>query len=100
MGAYNGDTIEEFLQYTGGRFAGVYGMEPDPKNYRKLCERAERLGIFHDDRVSLWNLAAWDDRDVLTFAPRAGRNSAVADSGRRIEADSLDNLLGKHRLPF
>ena len=100
LGAYNGDTIEEFLQYTGGRFAGVYGMEPDPKNYRKLCERAERLGIFHDDRVSLWNLAAWDDRDVLTFAPRAGRNSAVADSGRRIEADSLDNLLGKAPLTF
>lgn len=72
LGAYNGDTIEEFLQYTGGRFAGVYGMEPDPKNYRKLCERAERLGIFHDERVSLWNLAAWDDRDVLTFAAPAG----------------------------
>lgn len=50
--------------------------------------------------MSLWNLAAWDDRDVLTFAPRAGRNSAVADSGRRIEADSLDNLLGKAPLTF
>lgn len=100
LGAYNGDTIEEFLRYTGGRFSAVCAMEPDPKNYQKLCRRSESLGLFPGDRVRLLNLAAWDDRTELNFSSCAGRNSAVAASGRRIKADSVDNLLGKAPVTF
>ncbi|MCI9405711.1 MAG: FkbM family methyltransferase [Oscillospiraceae bacterium] len=100
LGAYSGDTIQEFLQRTGGQFSRIFAMEPDPKNYRKLCRRAEMLGIFPDSRVRLWNLAAWDDRACLTFAPKAGRSSAVADAGRKVLANSLDNLIGQDPVTF
>ena len=100
LGAYNGDTIEEFLRYTDGRFSAVCAMEPDPKNYQKLCRRSESLGLFPGDRVRLLNLAAWDDRTELNFSSCAGRNSAVAASGRQIKADSVDNLLGKAPVTF
>lgn len=100
LGAYNGDTLLEFLQKTGGHFSSICAMEPDPKNYCKLCRRAEELGILPNDRVRLWNLAAWDDRTSLFFAPKAGRSSSVVCAGREILADSLDNLVGKEPVTF
>ena len=101
LGAYNGDTIQEFLQRTGGRFSRIFAMEPDAKNYQKLCRRAEKLGIFPDDRVRLWNLAAWDDRASLSFAPKAGRGCTVAAAaGQEVLADSLDNLIGHEPVTF
>ncbi|HCB65267.1 MAG TPA: FkbM family methyltransferase [Ruminococcaceae bacterium] len=100
LGAYNGDTLEEFFRMTGGQFASVDAMEPDAKNFRKLCDRAQRLGIFHDNRVRLWNLAAWDDRAQLSFAVKAGRSSSVSADGRKIPADSVDNLMGRAPVTF
>lgn len=100
LGAYNGDTVAEFLAQTGGRFSAIYALEPDPKNYRKLCARAKELGLVPSERVRLWNLAAWDDREKLFFAPKAGRNSAVAAAGREVPADSLDNLVGRAPVTF
>lgn len=100
LGAYNGDTVWEFLQRTGGQFSRIFAMEPDAKNYQKLCRRAEGLGIFPDSRVRLWNLAAWDDRASLSFAPKAGRGCTVAAAGQAVLADSLDNLIGQEPVTF
>lgn len=100
LGAYTGDTIAEFLRFTGGKFHSITALEPDPKNYRKLCERAESLGVFPSEQVRLWNLAAWDDRETLYFAKKAGRNSAVTSQGTPVAADSVDNLVGKDPVTY
>ena len=38
LGAYRGDTMEEFLSLTGGNYRTMTAMEPDAHNYRKLHE--------------------------------------------------------------
>ena len=35
MGAYNGDTIRQFLQYSCGKYKSIYALEPDGKNFKK-----------------------------------------------------------------
>ena len=92
LGAYNGDTVAEFLAMTGGAFSSIHAMEPDPKNFLKLQKRLETMGIYPDPRVQLHNAAAWEDKAMLHFAAKSGRNSTVTADGRETPADSVDRL--------
>ncbi len=85
IGAYNGDTIREYLSYAGP-CSRITAFEPDIKNFRKLCTYAEENGIsaehFH-------NIAAWDKKEALTFYSRSGRNSAKSTSHKNVKAIEL-----------
>ena len=91
LGAYNGDTIKEFMEITKSRYVRIYGVEPDKKNFRKL-ERAfsEKGGI------ELYNSAAWCTDTELPFSSKAGRNSSLSNMGATSEmtsARSVDSIL-------
>lgn len=100
LGAYNGDTVAEFLSMTSGSFSSIHAMEPDPKNHKKMVTRAENMGIYPDERVHLHNIAAWKEAATLHFAAKAGRNSAVTAAGREIPADALDHLVHGDAISF
>lgn len=42
-GAYTGDTIEKFVEYTGGKFQAVHAFEFEPDNYMKCCTLVESM---------------------------------------------------------
>ncbi len=98
LGAYNGDTVEEFLHLTNKKFEKIYALEPDRRNYSKLRRRHYALGsaIFEHH-----NAAAWSEDTMLTFYSKSGRNSALTDNrseetkGRAIEIEgrSVDSIL-------
>jgi FkbM family methyltransferase len=69
LGAYNGDTIREFLHLTDGKYAGITAMEPDAHNFRKLREATSLL-----PNVTLRPEASWDKACELTFSGKGGRN--------------------------
>ncbi len=90
LGAYNGDTIAEFLQLCGGSAQSITAFEPDSKNFKKLSAYVAENDISAD----LHNLAAWSHKEVLHFNGGGGRNSAVNDGGKvEVNADSVDNIL-------
>lgn len=90
LGAYNGDTIRELLSYTGGQYASIVAMEPDRKNYKKLQRYvAESL----DENIEILNAGAWNEDTILTFAARAGRNSALSAKGVDTAMRSVDLAL-------
>ena len=99
LGAYNGDTVEEFLQLTDKRFNKIYALEPDRRNFSKLRRRHYALGsgVFQAE-----NAAAWSEDKTLLFYSKSGRNSSLTDNiseeskGRATEVAgrSVDNLLG------
>lgn len=88
LGAYNGDTVREFIEAAGGEYRRIYAVEPDPKTFRKLQKNTEGL---HD--CLLYNVGIHSDYARMTFAEDAGRGSAVAGQGRVTEMDSVDHLL-------
>lgn len=94
IGAYNGDTIREYLSFFPD-CKKIYAFEPDLKNYKKLICYADECGI---DSSSFYNIAAWDKKETLTFYSRSGRNSAnttVHKSAKATEvfADMCDNYI-------
>ncbi len=72
VGAYNGDTIREFVSYSGEDIT-VHAFEPDTRNFKKLSEYTQTCGI---KSITLHNAAAWNENTELEFFSRSGRNSA------------------------
>ena len=94
IGAYNGDTIREFLSYSNG-CNRITAFEPDVRNFRKLCSYADENCI---DKSDFYNIAAWNKKETLTFYSRSGRNSANTTSHKNtksieIQADAVDNYI-------
>ena len=93
LGAYNGDTVEEFLQLTDRKFTKIYAVEPDGRNYGKLRRRHYALGSAVFEPI---NAVAWSEDGTMDFFQRRGRNSAISGvKGRNIptEARSVDSIL-------
>ena len=77
LGAYDGDTLVEFLNGTSMQFKKLYAMEPDDKNYRKLKRRLYMIG---SALLEAYNVGAWDEDTTITFNMRAGRSSTAASA--------------------
>ncbi len=91
LGAYNGDTIRELLSYTGGAYASITALEPDRRNFRKLSKYAEEQ--LDAARVQLVQAGSWNEDTTLTFAAKAGRNSALAGQGTPTQMRAVDSVL-------
>lgn len=91
LGAYNGDTVSEFVSAANGKYEKIFVLEPDRKNFKKLLKATENLC-----NIEAINAAAWESDATLIFAGKAGRQSAVSLDGSGVEtpARSVDSLLG------
>lgn len=72
LGAYNGDTIFEFLEIVENRYTSIDAMEPDAHNFKKLAAAVDTL-----PKVFLHPQASWDSHTTLTFSGKGGRNCAM-----------------------
>lgn len=88
LGAYDGDTIREFLTATNGKYKKIIAFEPDEKNFRKLTAKTEGM-----ENTELYNLGAWDKKEILYFQKKKGRNSHQAEEGIPVNFDSVDNIV-------
>ena len=95
LGAYNGDTIDEFLNETNGNFGEIYALEPDRKNFKKL-----KNSYGEKENVFLINAAASDKSGEIGFMTNGGRHSVVSKDGNLISAFSLDDVLDGKRASY
>lgn len=88
LGAYNGDSIRELLDYTRGKFHRILAMEPDRKNYKKLAKF-----VGDTPSVKCYQCASWCVDTELPFTGKASRQTTANPDGAVIPARSVDNLL-------
>lgn len=79
IGAYTGDTLEEFLRVTGGNYKHIFAFEPEKEAYRALTEFVERKEL---KDISLYQYGCWKESTVLHF-------SENEESSRITEKESL-----------
>jgi FkbM family methyltransferase len=89
IGAYRGDTVEQFLSFTNGKYSNILAIEPDGKTYKKLVENCKALKNFK----ALNGAVACVD-EVVEFSSVAGRQSSIGN-GAEIQAFTLDKLSEK-----
>lgn len=63
IGAYNGDTVRDFIKHTKGKFDSISCFELDKINFKLLQEAVGRLP--HGGRIQTFNYGMWDsEREV------------------------------------
>lgn len=77
VGAYNGDTVREFLRAAGGSFRSITAMEPERHSFRRLSETLSAL----PGRVTAINAAAASRTGTVTMVQGRGRGSARQADG-------------------
>lgn len=87
LGAYRGDTVEEYLNYTGGRYDEIIGLEPDEKSFRKFEDKYKDY-----EKITAVCKAISDKSGLVKFSSLAGRQSSVSDKGILKECICVDDL--------
>lgn len=100
LGAYRGDTIDEFLQMTDQRFSKIFALEPDLKNYKKLTEYVATLPDTLANRISLWNKASWSKEQILSFDGGGGRNSNIGEGKFTVHGIDVDGILNGQKVTY
>lgn len=87
LGAYRGDTVDEFLHYTKG-YSKITAVEPNLKNHQKLTEHCEKLCSF-----SAVNAGVCDSKGTMLVSKGGGRQSVLSSgSGVEISTVTVDEL--------
>lgn len=86
LGAYNGDTVNEFISKVVA-FNSITALEPDPKNFRKLINNIPK-----SDNIFAFNAAVGNEDGTELFSTDFGRGSKLGGKNpvRCIKIDSLD----------
>ncbi len=87
LGAYKGDTVDELLHYSNGRYNSITAVEPDNKTFKKLCIHNE--GLLNCENI---NKAIYSQSGVIHFDSAAGRQSTISDKGKEVESITVDDL--------
>ena len=88
IGAYDGDTVERFLDLTDNRYREIVAFEPDTRSFRKAEKRLEGK-----ERVKLINTLLSDRVESVTFTSGEGRGNSRSQEGKERTTTTLDIAL-------
>jgi FkbM family methyltransferase len=98
-GAYDGDSISDFVAWAGGSFRRVVAFEADPGNFEKL--RGFLARNFKTGQSRALPYAVGQRREKLRFAASGAANAALASDGEvEVECVTLDEALEDEQVTF
>ncbi len=86
LGAYRGDTVQEFLHYVEG-YEKIVAVEPDKRTFKKLQINCDCL-----ENCTMLNNAIWSENCTLHFDDNKGRGGSAKSEGVEIPAICVDYL--------
>lgn len=95
LGAYRGDTVEEFLHYCGGEYESITALEPDRRTFKKLCDYLEIIPY-----STAYQRAIYNEITTLKFSNKAGRQSTISEKGEVIETATVDGLCRNKKVSY
>ena len=94
LGAFNGDTVQQFLQFVTG-YKKIYAVEPDTKNFSKLLRNTADI-----KNIECINSCICDKIGEITFSKHGGRNGTVDESGVDIKCTTVDGISANEDVSF
>jgi FkbM family methyltransferase len=99
-GAFDGDTLRDFLVASNGSFERYLAFEPDPDNCARLNASLAGLPDAVRQRIDITRAAVASTDGTVSFASGDGPSSRVGDGDLEVEAIALDRFLGDRRPTF
>jgi FkbM family methyltransferase len=92
-GAFDGDTIEDFVKETGERFRHLEAFEPDPITFPNLVERTQRLPREIRERIRLNQQAIGRKPGQINFEATGTMLSTTGAGSSVVPVVDLDSVL-------
>jgi FkbM family methyltransferase len=96
-GAFDGDTVREFIQRRGVSFAQIVAVEPDPANCQALQARVANLPKETQDKIRVIQSAAGSQHVAVTFNATGTAGSSIGEGRYQVQSAPLDELVGQYR---
>lgn len=94
LGAFNGDTVEEFISHVSS-YRKIYAAEPDRKNFSKLLKNTESIR-----NIELFNVCISDSDGKIRFSSDGGRNGKADSKGISVNSMTVDSIIGKNEVTY
>jgi FkbM family methyltransferase len=92
-GAFDGDTIAEYLLLFGENFRKIIAYEPDPINYKKLIRFINTLPPNLQEKIKASQIGVGDSESSVSFNSLGDSSSGVGLGNIKVKMHTLDNLL-------
>lgn len=97
VGAYNGDTVRDFVRRTHGRFEQIYAFELDHINFQAMEASVQTMP--ERDRIKIYNLGIWDSEQDISYS--IGKSQSTVGSGEgKGHVVPLDHVLEGEKITF
>ena len=94
LGAFNGDTVEEFLRWDTS-YKSITALEPDSRNFRKLTENTQGM-----KNITLINSAIDSKEGVVLISKNKGRGNSASIKTVEIKCTFIDKIAEKNPPTF
>ncbi len=94
-GAFDGDTLEQFVSFTGGQFRAAYAFEPDPRNLQALRRRISEMSEDIGSRIRVFECAVAEDEYEMSFKGGDGASSMAGAGNESVRCVALDRALSE-----
>lgn len=96
LGAYDGDSVNGFIDYMHGKYKKIIAVEASEKNYRKCCDNLDGY-----DNVECHKIGVYNCKTQLHFTASDAKNSFADEYGENvIDVDTVDNILAGQPVTF
>ena len=92
-GAYDGGTIDEFIEFQQGEYEKVFSFEMNEVNYRRIEQKN------YDQRVTVYNMGLWDEKTECKY-DLSEDSSKLGEGDHIAQCVKLDEILDGERISF
>ena len=91
-GAYDGDSIADFIALRGKNYGAIIACEPDPCNFEKLKSNLRARNV---ERALPLNVGIGGEKSALKFSSSNSQSSVFSDDGDiTVDIETIDNISG------
>ncbi len=94
LGAFNGDTVLQFLKFAP-QYKKIYAVEPDVKNFSKLVKNTSCI-----ENIECINCCISDTVGEVMFSSHGGRNGAQDSKGVSVRSETVDSIIGGNDVTY
>jgi FkbM family methyltransferase len=100
-GAFDGDTIKNFLTKQHDHFSHYYALEPDPINFEKLRQYVAALPLAIRNKVTVQQCAVSDTHKQISFSSEGSLQSSISEKGNIVvECISIDEDIEDQHITY
>lgn len=98
-GAYDGDTVLNFIDFCGHEFKKITAIEPDPNNVEKMRKMLSEIDVSIAEKITVKPVAIGGKRGYVNFDAQGMMSSGIREDGScRVEIVGLREFINEPNL--